>query len=51
MWIGEQELQQIDPSLVPIYLDLDGNVTEGGGSNFVIYRDGRVVSPRRNNIL
>ncbi len=51
MWIGEQEVKQLDPSAVPLYLDIHGNITETGGSNFVIYRDGRVISPRRSNIL
>ena len=51
MWIGEQEVRQIDNSAMPLYLDIDGNITETGGSNFVIYRDGQVISPRRNNIL
>jgi branched-subunit amino acid aminotransferase/4-amino-4-deoxychorismate lyase len=51
MWIGEQEIRQGDPGAMALYLDLDGNLTETGGSNFAIYRDGAVVSPRRNNIL
>ena len=51
MWIGEQEVKQLDPSATPLYLDINGNITETGGSNFVIYRDGQVVSPRRDNIL
>ena len=51
MWIGEKEVHAADPGAMPLYLDIDGNVTETGGSNFVIYRDGQVVSPRRNNIL
>ena len=51
MWIGEQEAHLADPSAMPLYLDIHGNITETGGSNFVIYRDGVVVSPRRNNIL
>ncbi len=51
MWIGEQEIRQSDPKAMALYLDLNGNITETGGSNFVIYRDGQVVSPRRNNIL
>ena len=51
MWIGEQEAQQVDPAAMALYLDIDGNITETGGSNFVIFRDGKVVSPRRNNIL
>lgn len=51
MWIGEQEVRQLDATAVPLYLDIHGNISETGGSNFVIYRDGRVISPRRNNIL
>ena len=51
MWIGEQEAHQVDPAAIALYLDIDGNITETGGSNFVIFRDGEVVSPRRNNIL
>jgi branched-subunit amino acid aminotransferase/4-amino-4-deoxychorismate lyase len=51
MWIGQQEVQTIDPHAVPLYLDIHGNITETGGSNFVIFRDGQVVSPNRNNIL
>lgn len=51
MWIGQQEIHQLDPKAMALYLDLDGNITETGGSNFVIFRDGCVVSPRRNNIL
>ena len=51
MWIGEQEIRQANPKAMALYLDIDGNITETGGSNFVIYRDGQIVSPRRNNIL
>ena len=51
MWIGDHEAHLGDPKAVALYLDLDGNVTETGGSNFVIYRDGGVVSPTRRNIL
>jgi branched-chain amino acid aminotransferase len=51
MWIGEQEVNASHPGAMPLYLDIDGNITETGGSNFVIYRDGKVISPRRSNIL
>ena len=44
-------LQAAIPKVMPLYLDVQGNITETGGSNFVIYRDGTVYSPRRNNIL
>ena len=51
MWIGEQQAHLADPKAMALFLDVDGNITETGGSNFVIYRDGTVISPRRNNIL
>jgi len=51
MWIGEQEVSSTHPGAMPVYLDINGNLTETGGSNFVIYRDGKVISPRRSNIL
>jgi branched-chain amino acid aminotransferase len=51
MWIGEQEIKLADPKAMALFLDVDGNITETGGSNFVIYRNGKVISPRRNNIL
>jgi len=51
MWIGEQEVRAGDSHAMPLYLDIHGNITETGGSNFVIFRDGEVVSPRRDNIL
>jgi branched-chain amino acid aminotransferase len=51
MWIGDQEAKLGDPDAIAIYLDTNGNVSETGGSNFVIYRNGQVVSPRRTNVL
>ena len=51
MWIGEQEIHQVDSSAMPLYLDINGNITETGGSNFVVFVDGKVISPHRNNIL
>lgn len=51
MWIGDHQAHQIDPDAIAVYLDVHGNITETGGSNFVIYRDGQVVAPRRRNVL
>ncbi len=51
MWIGEQEIRAQNPKATPLFLDIHGNIAETGGSNFVILRNGTVVSPRRNNIL
>jgi len=51
MWIGDHEAHLSDPKAVGLFLDTDSNITETGGSNFVIYRNGTVVSPHRRNIL
>lgn len=51
MWIGDQQAKLVDPKAVGLFLDLDGNVSETGGANFVIFKNGEVISPRRNNIL
>jgi len=51
MWIGQQEAREVDSNAVPLYLDIHGHIAETNGSNFVIFRDGQVISPRRNNIL
>lgn len=51
MWIGDHEAHLADPGAVALFLDIHGNITETGGSNFLIYRKGTVVSPRSQNIL
>lgn len=51
MWIGEHEAHLADPRAVTLFLDIDSNISETGGSNFVIYKDGIVISPQRKNIL
>ena len=51
MWIGDQEAHLADPDAIAVYLDQYGYISETGGANFVIYRDGRVTTPKRGNIL
>ncbi|MFA6563290.1 MAG: aminotransferase class IV [Verrucomicrobiia bacterium] len=51
MWIGDQQAKLADPKAIGLYLDHDGNITETGGSNFLILKDGTIFSPRCNNIL
>jgi branched-chain amino acid aminotransferase len=51
MWVGDHETHLADPKAMSLFLDIDSNITETGGSNFVIYRDGVVISPGRKNIL
>ncbi|MEQ9406466.1 MAG: aminotransferase class IV [Fuerstiella sp.] len=50
-WLADQETHLADPRAVSLCLDLDGNVTETAGSNFLIYTGGQVVSPSRRNVL
>ena len=51
MWIGDKQAKLVDLKAVGLYLDLDGNISESSGANFVIFKRGTVVCPRRNNIL
>ena len=51
MWIGDHQAHLADPKATALYLDVAGNITETGGSNFVIFKDGRVISLKRSNIL
>jgi branched-chain amino acid aminotransferase len=50
-WLADQETHLVDPNAVSLCLDLDGNVTETSGSNFLIYTGNEIVSPSRRNIL
>ena len=50
-WLAGKEVAQIDPQAVILFLDLEGNVAECDGSNFLIVRDGCVISPTSRNIL
>lgn len=51
MWIGDKQAKLADPKAIGLYLDLNGNITETGGSNFLIVKDGAVITPERSNIL
>jgi branched-subunit amino acid aminotransferase/4-amino-4-deoxychorismate lyase len=50
-YLADLEARQADPSASALLLDLDGNVTETGGSNFLIVERGTVVSPTTRNTL
>ena len=49
--VGDAIVHSMDPTATAIYMDQFGNLTETGGSNFLIYKDGVVYSPKRRNIL
>jgi branched-chain amino acid aminotransferase len=50
-FLAEKEAQLIDPNAICLMLELDGHVTEGTGSNFLIVEKGKLVSPPRDQIL
>ena len=50
-WLADQEAHQVDPKSVTLCLDLEGNVTETSGSNFLIVKGEEVISPSPRNIL
>ena len=50
-WIADQQTHLVDPHAVTVLLDLDGNVTEASGANFLIVCDNTVVAPSPRNIL
>jgi branched-subunit amino acid aminotransferase/4-amino-4-deoxychorismate lyase len=51
MWIGDKQAQAADPGAIGLFLDMSGCITETGGANILVYKDGKVISPRSRNIL
>jgi len=50
-WLADKQSQAVDPRAITLLLDLDGNVTECAGSNFVIVKGKTIISPSSRNIL
>jgi branched-subunit amino acid aminotransferase/4-amino-4-deoxychorismate lyase len=50
-WLAEHEVRHIQPGAQALLLDTTGHVTETAASNFLIVRDGVVISPPRESIL
>jgi branched-subunit amino acid aminotransferase/4-amino-4-deoxychorismate lyase len=50
-WLAEQQVHAVDPHALPLLLDLDGNITECSGSNFIIVVGRTIYSPTSRNIL
>jgi branched-subunit amino acid aminotransferase/4-amino-4-deoxychorismate lyase len=50
-YLADKEAQLVDPDAAALLLDLAGNVTETGGSNFLIVERGTIVSPTLVNTL
>lgn len=50
-YLGDQEARLVDPNAAALLLDLEGNITETSGANFLIVENGTIVSPTLRNIL
>ena len=50
-WIADQQSHAVDPKATTLLLDLDGNITECSGANFVLLNDHTIYSPTSRNIL
>lgn len=49
--LADQQARAVDPQAIPLLLDLDGNITECAGSNFLIVKERTIYSPTSRNIL
>lgn len=49
--LAELEARSIDPHAYPLLLDVNGNITESTRQNIFLIREGKLLSPNRNNIL
>src|SRR5712691_7242585 len=50
-YLADQEAHLVDPDAMALLLDLDGNVTETSGANFLIVENGKIISPTLRNTL
>ncbi len=50
-WLADQQTHAVDPKGITLLLDLEGNLTETAGSNFVLIKDDVIYSPMPRNIL
>ena len=49
--IADQQSHAVDPRATSLLLDLDGNITECSGANFLVFRGRTIYSPASRNIL
>jgi branched-subunit amino acid aminotransferase/4-amino-4-deoxychorismate lyase len=50
-YLADKEAQLVDPEAAALLLDLQGNITETSGANFLIVERGTIVSPTTVNTL
>lgn len=50
-FLADREAQAVDPEASALLLDLDGHITETSTANFLLVKDGAIVSPPEASIL
>lgn len=50
-FLADQQSHNVDPKAISLLLDLDGNITECAGSNFLTVKDNKIYTPTSRNIL
>jgi branched-subunit amino acid aminotransferase/4-amino-4-deoxychorismate lyase len=50
-WLAEQEVRRVQPDAQALLLDEYNCVTETASANFLLVKDGAIVSPPRENVL
>jgi branched-chain amino acid aminotransferase len=50
-WIAEQQAKEIEPGASALLVDATGHVTETAAANFLIVKDGTVLTPPRDTVL
>jgi len=50
-FLADQQARKIDPNALPLLLDLQGNISESTGANFLIRKERTIFSPTPRNIL
>ncbi|HET8564666.1 MAG TPA: aminotransferase class IV, partial [Candidatus Binatia bacterium] len=45
------EAKQVDPSAIPLMLDIDGNISESNAHNFFLVQNGKLCTPTNKNVL
>ncbi len=50
-YLADQEARLVDPQAIALLLDVEGNITETSGANFLIVDRGTIVSPTPRNTL
>jgi len=48
--LADLEVMMVNPQAQPLMLDIYGRVAEGSKYNFLMVKDGRLLTPRRDNI-